>query len=109
VGTVLAGAGINFTGGTLTAGGADNVMGEIQYSIGAGSSTISSVIANNGTGIVSLVKTGAGTLVLSGANTNTGTTFVQQGTLEVLARSNWGIASGPGISRRKWRDPEIRC
>ena len=95
VGTVLAGAGINFTGGTLTAGGADNVNGVIQYSIGAGSSTISSVIANNGTGIVSLVKTGAGTLVLSGANTNTGTTFVQQGTLEVLARSNWTIASGP--------------
>ncbi len=95
VGTVLAGAGMDFTGGTLTAGGADNVNGEIQYSIGAGSSTISSVIANNGTGIVSLVKTGAGTLVLSGANTNTGTTFVQQGTLEVLARSNWTIASGP--------------
>ena len=95
VGTVLAGAGMDFTGGTLTAGGADNVMGEIQYSIGAGSSTISSVIANNGTGIVSLVKTGAGTLVLSGANSNTGTTFVQQGTLEVLARSVWTIASGP--------------
>lgn len=95
VGTVLAGAGINFTGGILTAGGADNVNGVIQYSIDAGSSTISSVVANNGTGIVSLVKTGAGTLVLSGANTNTGTTFVQQGTLEVLARSVWTIASGP--------------
>lgn len=95
VGTSLAGAGINFTGGTLTAGGAANVNGVIQYSIDAGSSTISSVVANNGTGIVSLVKTGAGTLVLSGANTNTGTTFVQQGTLEVLARSVWTIASGP--------------
>jgi len=95
-GTVLARAGINFTGGTLTAGGADNVNGVIQYGIDAGmTGTIGSVIANNGTGIVSLVKTGAGTLVLSGANTNTGTTFVQQGTLEVLARSNWTIASGP--------------
>lgn len=95
VGTVIAGSGLNFTGGTLTAGGADNVNGVIQYSIGAGSSTISSVVANNGTGIVSLVKTGAGTMVLSGANTNTGTTFVQQGTLEVLARSVWTTSSGP--------------
>lgn len=95
VGVVLAGAGMDFTGGTLTAGGADNVNGEIQYGIGTGSGTIGSVIANNGSGIVSLVKTGAGILVLSGANTNTGTTFVQQGTLEVLARSNWNVASGP--------------
>jgi len=86
------------TGGnwTLSGVGSLNFSGNSNFAVASGSTaTISSVIANNGAGIGSLVKTGAGTLVLSGANTNTGTTFVQQGTLEVLARSNWGVASGP--------------
>ncbi len=86
VGTVIAGSGLNFTGGTLTAGGADNTAGELQFVVGSGTSTISSVIANNGTGVVSLTKSGDGILVLTGSSTNTGTTYVQAGTLEVAGR-----------------------
>jgi autotransporter-associated beta strand protein len=81
---------------TLSGVGTLNLSGNSNFAVASGSTaTIGSVIANNGAVIGSLVKTGAGTLVLSGANANTGTTFVQQGTLEVLARSNWDIASGP--------------
>jgi len=87
VGTVIAGSGLNFTGGTLTAGGADNTAGELQFVVGSGTSTISSVIANNGTGLVSLTKSGDGTLVLTGTSTNTGSTYVQAGTLEVAGRA----------------------
>jgi autotransporter-associated beta strand protein len=86
VGTVIAGSGLNFTGGTLTAGGVDNTAGELQFVVGSGTSTISSVIANNGTGVVSLTKSGDGILVLTGSSTNTGTTYVQAGTLEVAGR-----------------------
>jgi autotransporter-associated beta strand protein len=43
--------------------------------------TISGTIANNGAGIMSLIKAGAGTWVLSGANTYTGVTTVSLGTL----------------------------
>jgi autotransporter-associated beta strand protein len=48
--------------------------------------TIESVIANNGSGAVtSLVKSGAGTLTLTAANTYTGGTTVNQGTLNLTA------------------------
>ncbi|MEY3829745.1 MAG: hypothetical protein RL636_1446, partial [Verrucomicrobiota bacterium] len=96
VGTVIAGSGLNFTGGTLTAGGVDNTAGELQFVVGSGTSTISSVIANNGTGVVSLTKSGDGILVLTGTSTNTGGTFVQAGTLEVTGRTatSYRIESG---------------
>lgn len=96
VGTVIAGSGLNFTGGTLTAGGADNTAGELQFVVGSGTSTISSVIANNGTGLVSLTKSGDGILVLTGTSTNTGSTYVQAGTLEVAGRAatSYRIESG---------------
>ena len=96
VGTVIAGSGLNFTGGTLTAGGADNTAGELQFVVGSGTSTISSVIANNGTGVVSLTKSGDGILVLTGTSTNTGSTYVQAGTLEVAGRAatSYRVESG---------------
>ncbi|MEY4799008.1 MAG: hypothetical protein RI978_1309 [Verrucomicrobiota bacterium] len=96
VGTVIAGSGLNFTGGTLTAGGVDNTAGELQFVVGSGTSTISSVIANNGTGLVSLTKSGDGILVLTGTSTNTGGTFVQAGTLEVAGRAatSYRVESG---------------
>jgi autotransporter-associated beta strand protein len=96
VGTVIAGSGLNFTGGTLTAGGVDNTAGELQFVVGSGTSTISSVIANNGTGVVSLTKSGDGILVLTGTSTNTGSTYVQAGTLEVAGRAatSYRVESG---------------
>jgi fibronectin-binding autotransporter adhesin len=81
---------INISGGTLTAGGAStNTPGEIVLNSGAGAATfnstisISSVIANNGSGAVSVVKTGTASSTLTGANTYTGGTYVNQGTLSV--------------------------
>jgi len=68
--------------GTLTAGGtADTVADELFVWNNQNTMTISSVIANNGTDVVSLVKAGAGSLTLSGANTYGGTTTVAQGIL----------------------------
>lgn len=57
--------------------------------------TISGAIVNNsGANVTSLVKSGAGTWVLSGANTFTGTTAVNAGTLRINADSRLGTAPG---------------
>lgn len=76
--------------GTLTAGGsATNVAGDISLVNNSSTGaliTVNSVIANNGTGVVTLNKTGVGTVVLTGANTYTGTTTVNAGTLESQAK-----------------------
>ncbi|MFA6288911.1 MAG: autotransporter-associated beta strand repeat-containing protein [Opitutaceae bacterium] len=72
--------------GTLTISGAGVVRqqgtdaGNLYVNAGNSAITISAIIANN-TGVLSLVKTGTGTLTLGGANTYTGTTTVQEGTL----------------------------
>ena len=44
--------------------------------------TFAPVVANNGAGVVSLVKSGAGTWVLTGNKTYTGTTTINAGTLQ---------------------------
>ncbi|HEY1380875.1 MAG TPA: autotransporter-associated beta strand repeat-containing protein, partial [Gemmataceae bacterium] len=62
------------TGGTLTAA---NELIVHQY--GTGALTVGSAI----TGAIGLTKTGPGTLVLSGANTYSGVTAINQGTLSV--------------------------
>ncbi len=71
--------------GTLTAGGTGEIISHVY---GTGGLTINATIANNGANVVSLTKTGNGTLTLSGttANTNNGTTTVNDGTL-ILAKS----------------------
>ncbi len=63
---------------TLTAGG-DNT------------STAFSGVISNGTGQVALAKTGTGTLILSGANTYTGATSINGGT--VVVQSNTALGS----------------
>ena len=75
--------GVSGTAGTLTAGGPNNnTAGELAImAVTAG--TINSVIADNGTGKVSLTKNGSGTLTLAGANTFTGLTAVASGTLSL--------------------------
>jgi autotransporter-associated beta strand protein len=57
--------------------------------------TISGAIVNNsGANVTSLVKSGAGTWVLSGANTFTGTTAINAGTLRINADNRLGTAPG---------------
>ncbi len=87
-------------GGILVTGGAASVSGgNIQGYAGGdivvhqhnvtNAATISSVIQNN-TSPCAFTKSGAGALVLSGANTYTGNTFVNAGTLEVSSDANTG-------------------
>lgn len=64
-----------------------------------GDNTLAGVIADNGAGATSLVKTGGGTWVLSGANTYTGGTTVTGGTLVTgtsgtLGSGNLTLAGG---------------
>jgi fibronectin-binding autotransporter adhesin len=74
------------TGRTLTA------------QVNNGTSTISGVIQNGGTGAGSLSKTGAGTLVLSGTNTYTGTTTVNTGTVQLGASNVLSDNSGLNLA-----------
>ena len=78
--------------GGLTAGGADDTAGEIVFNTGA-NITVNALISNNGTGVVSLTKTGSATLVLNSANTFSGGVFVNQGTVSVSNGSGLGTGS----------------
>jgi autotransporter-associated beta strand protein len=71
--------------GVLTAGGAANTAGLLTFcnNHGANLITINASIANNGTGIVGLEKTGPGTVVLTANNYPfTGTNTILAGALE---------------------------
>ncbi|MDI1313988.1 autotransporter-associated beta strand repeat-containing protein [Prosthecobacter sp.] len=76
-GTFTIGTGNNV--GTLTAGGANDTAGEIILNSAGFDFSIKSTIADNGTGVVTLVKTGTGQLFLSGTNTFTGGSIFTQG------------------------------
>jgi autotransporter-associated beta strand protein len=91
--TGLLTVGVGGAGGTLTAGGATNTPGEIVFNSSSGTGnaiTVNSVIANNGTGAVSVVKTGTAILTLNGANTYTGGTYVNRGTIKPTAATALG-------------------
>lgn len=67
-----------------------------------GDNTFSGALANNGVGVFSLSKTGAGTWVLGGNNTYTGTTAVNLGTLVLsgnMSNSSTVTVSGGGEFR----------
>ncbi|MFA6289193.1 MAG: autotransporter-associated beta strand repeat-containing protein [Opitutaceae bacterium] len=77
---------LNGGSGTLTISGTGVIRqkgtsaGNLYVNAGSSNIAISSIIANN-TGALTLVKTGTGTLNLTGANSYTGDTIVQEGTL----------------------------
>lgn len=77
--------------GTITAGGADDTAGEliIHNTTAVG---INATVADNGTGAVALVKTGAGITTLNAATSHTGGTFVNQGTLTLAGGNNTLLA-----------------
>ena len=62
---------------------------------GTGDTTITGPIANGGAGTGTVLKAGSGTLTLTGANSYSGTTFVQGGTLLVDYATGSLPASGP--------------
>ncbi|MBL9090568.1 MAG: autotransporter-associated beta strand repeat-containing protein, partial [Planctomycetaceae bacterium] len=89
VGMILAGAssgaltvGVAGTAGTITAGATTNGAGElILANYSANPLQVNSVIAINGTGVVTVVKSGPGLVTLAGNNTYTGSLFVNNGVL----------------------------
>jgi|GEM_PF-916338 len=73
-------------GGLNGAGSVTTASGTPTFTVGASnvaSATFSGVINQTGSGTVALTKTGTGTQILSGANTYTGTTIINGGTLQV--------------------------
>jgi len=60
-----------------------------------GANTLAGIIANNGTGVTSVVKNGAGNWTLTGANTYTGGTTINNGLLEVTGNNSLGAAGSP--------------
>lgn len=77
--------------GTLTAGTGADAAGELIVHALATQTTISAVIADNGTGMVSFTKTGSGLVDLSGVtNTYTGSTYITGGTVRIDSNSNLG-------------------
>ncbi|MES2659565.1 MAG: autotransporter-associated beta strand repeat-containing protein [Verrucomicrobiota bacterium] len=109
----VAGAIFKLNGNNLTfanlsgAGGAiGNYSNSTPATLAAGdgsSTTFAGVLRDGGTSTLSLVKNGAGTLTLTGANTYTGNTTVNAGTLSINSAfladgSTVSIASGAQIN-----------
>lgn len=91
-GEILTGSGssaLTVQNGTLTAGGAANTAGEIFAGAGGGAINITSSLADNGTGAVSVRSSGTVTLTKD-ANTYTGGTTVNGGTLTASATTTAG-------------------
>ena len=75
---------------TLTISGAVTNGSNLLTIGGSGSTTVSGIIGNGAGG---LTKSGTGTLILSGANSYTGTTTINAGTM-ILSRLNWNQRFG---------------
>ncbi|TAK97174.1 MAG: hypothetical protein EPO07_13785, partial [Verrucomicrobia bacterium] len=87
--------GTSANSGVLTAGGAANTTGElILINNSANDILVNAVVADNGTGKLSLTKAGSGTATLAGVNTHTGTNTIAGGTLNVSADSAFGGVPG---------------
>jgi fibronectin-binding autotransporter adhesin len=78
------------TGGNLTSGGSELMVNQR----GSAALTIDSTIVDRGANLISLTKSGPGLLLLSGANTYTGGTMVNAGTLAVKNTSGSGTGYG---------------
>lgn len=78
----------------LTATGAGSKTLTLAGSSTAANTLSGAIVNNSGTNLTSLVKSGAGTWVLSGANTFTGTTAINGGTLRLNADNRLGTAPG---------------
>jgi autotransporter-associated beta strand protein len=100
------------TGGTLTAGGPSiDTAGELilradgDVSVTGNTtvqtqlfSTISSTISNNGTGKITLVKSGPQGISLTASNSYTGDTYILQGTLQVTQNDGFGTVGDIYVS-----------
>jgi autotransporter-associated beta strand protein len=78
----------SISGGTITVGTPGTGGSLFVHVDSGGFLTNNAVVANNGSGVVSLVKANSGTLLLGGANTYTGGTYVHEGTLMLSAANS---------------------
>ena len=95
-GTLILGSGTALgTGGVALTGGTLNLNGQTvnnAVTLGGGVINGSGVLAGVVAGAASFSKSGAGTVELSGANTYSGQTFVNAGTLIISSGSALGVA-----------------
>ena len=67
-------------------------------------STIFSGVIQDGTGVLSLTKSGTGTFILSGTNTYAGATTINGGTLAAGAINTFSAASAFGVASGAFLD-----
>ncbi len=104
--TIAAGATLDLGGysqetGSLTGGGSITNSGAagatLTTNIDSGTATFGGVIGD-GTGVLSLTKTGAGTQILSNINTYTGASAIQAGTLALSGIGSIAASSGVAVA-----------
>ena len=84
--------------GTITAGGAPNTPGTLVVTVNSdhetsGAFRLGAVLADNGTGKLTLVKAGAGNLKIDGQNTFSGDSYILQGRVQMTGSENGGTAN----------------
>ena len=90
-------AGYNETVASIAGSGliTSSAIGDLTLTTSGGTNTtFSGIIQNGSASSVSLTKLGAATLTLSGANTYTGVTTINAGTISVTTIGNGGVVSG---------------
>ena len=92
----LASGGGTETIGSLAGSGTVSsvVSGNYSVVVGGSTNTTFSGVINNGTGVIGLTKSGAGTLTLSGPNSYTGGTTISSGTLQIGSGGTTGFVAG---------------
>ena len=80
--------------GSITFGKANLADNLTLTGTNTGANTLTPVLGDNGTGVVSLTKNGVGSWTLAGANTYSGGTTVNAGTLTVGTAGSLGAATG---------------
>jgi autotransporter-associated beta strand protein len=82
--------------GTLTAGGAPDTAGELHFIATGSRLIVEAKITDNGSGPVTVVKTGVQGLKLDGHNTYSGGTYINDGLVQ-LAGNEVGTSNGDGL------------